>query len=318
MQSSCAKTLVDFPEEGLPIEQMNSPVPEPDLMSALMHTLSKKQDASPNELHLNPPASARKANAISTPWNLISRPVSDQSPSSRTSMQRQSSTQAPSTSHSFTTASDTDMKVTRGMGSSIVPEPLALPVLEAVRKEAVRQDRIREKVTADLIEKEEQQIERLDMRYDISSNEDDASLPPQPYADGNDEDGFIQIEDTPDASSPISVDSSTPTVSPTEPYRKHRPKIFSALGLHYRAALKVDEMFSTTGLLLPPEPDSVAVRLRDLRGSFEEYSSILERWATARRDEDEDEVEGGGVVEGVSNWVNGRVWLVDWRQRLTM
>ena len=316
LPSSRTATLVDQSERGLPREPSSSPPLAPDLMTALYTRLLKAHVGSPDQVHVNAPASSRQEpNASIEMLGLTSTLVSDQHVS--TSQQHQNSTLPPASDLDFTTASDISRKPTIGLISSAVLEPLSPPKKE-------REDPTRMELSTVPIELEDDPIERIDMHNDISSDEDETDLHRGRSSEGNDDDGFIHLEDTPRASSlntlnsssPISTNYASTTKPPPSIHLKQPRQTFSPLGLHYRDALKVDEMFSTTGTLLPPEPGSVAARLRHLRGSYEGYSGFIRRWAAARRDEDE--IEPKVVLEGISNLVDARIWLVDWRERLVM
>ncbi|MCJ1365660.1 hypothetical protein MMC16_004785 [Acarospora aff. strigata] len=304
-------TLVKQSEKRLPRKRTTPFDSDPDLMGALMKGLSKEQVITPKPIQHNVPASSRETDANNETVGLTSRLVPTQHSSDRTSLHRQSLPQSSSTEPSPEMASNTSRMVNRPMSSSGEPKPLALS-----EADVTRQDHARPKVAADLIEGEETQIERLDMRNDITSDGSESELQPRPYSDCNDEDGFIRIDDTPRPSSPISVANATQAKPSASSSQNKTPPDFSALGLHYRNMLKVNDMFSPAGTLLPPEPGSVAARLRGLRGSYDEYSDIVRRGAAARWNKAAN--EGRFVVEGVSNWVDARIWLVDWRERLEM
>jgi len=303
-------TLVKQSEKELPRKQTSPSVPDPDLMSALTSRLPKEQVIAPNPIRQQAPASSRENDANNESLDLTSRPVPDLY-FSRTSVHRESLPQPSCTDPSPEVASNTKVKVNTGMASSAEPEPLGLS-----KTDATRQDHVRLKVAADLIEPKEPEIERLDMRNDISSDGSETELHHEPYLDGNDKDGFTRIDDTPRLSSPISIANTTPRKPATSSGQNKPPPNFSSLGLHYRNALKVNEMFSPAGSLLSPEPGSAAARLRILRGSYGEYSDIIRRLAAAQRNTHEN--DGRIVVGGVSTWVDARIWLVDWRERLDM
>lgn len=308
---SRTSTLVKQSEKELPGQHTSPSVQDSDLMSALMERLSKEQVKAPNPIRQHAPASSRENDANNESLDLTSRRVPDQYSSSRTSVHRESLPQPSCTDPRPKVASNTKVKVNTGMASSAEPEPLGLS-----KTDATRQDHVRLKVAADLIGPKEPQIERLDMRNDISSDGSETELHHEPYSDGNDKDGFTRIDDTPRLSSPISIANTTPRKPATSSGQNKPPPNISALGLHYRNALKVNEMFSPAGNLLAPEPGSAAARLRILRGSYGEYSDIIRRLAAAQRNTHEN--DGRIVVGGVSTWVDARIWLVDWRERLDM
>ncbi len=311
LQPSCTAPLTIQSKEGVPEKQTDPSVSDPDPMSALLKMHPKEQVGRQYLKPQNPLACSKEIKVNGETSGLILPFVPAKNASNRTSMQLQSSTPIPSTDLNSTTMSDISRNGTTQVASSAVPERLAPPEMDPTH-----QDHTVPKVAADLMEWEESAIERLDMQNVLSSDDDEFSLHPGPYSEGDDEDNFIHIDDTPRPCSPVPIDNVTPTHQPTSPHQNSVTPNFSALGLHYRNALKIGEIFSSTGTLLPPGPGSVAARFRDLRGSFEDYSSLIRRWAVAGQDMDE--IEGCIVVDGVSDWVDVRVWLVNWRERLDM
>lgn len=312
LQPSCTVPLTIQSNEAVPEKQTDPSVSDPDPMSALIKTHLKEQVGRQSLTWRNLLACSEEVKANDKTSGLTFPVVPAKATSDRTCMQLQSPTQSLSPDLNFTTTGDLSQKLTTQVASSVVSEPLA-----SLGMDATRQDRtVRKLAAVDLTECEESDIERLDMRNVLSSDEDEISLHPGPYSEGGDDDSFIDVDDTPRPSSPVLIDNVTPTNQPTNLHQKSDTPNFSALGLHYRNKLKINKMFSPSGALLPPEPGSVAARFRDLRGSFEDYNSLIRRWAMAGQDKDA--IEGRIVVDGVSDWVDVRVWLVDWRERLDM
>ncbi|MCJ1363212.1 hypothetical protein MMC16_002319 [Acarospora aff. strigata] len=197
--------------------------------------------------------------------------------------------------------------VARTQSPKIAPMPVSeQPAMEP----RLQRHQNPEPTTEDFINIAESPIEIIDMHNDTSSDHSPRSPLPVRPSDHNGEADFLRLDSTPP--------KPPANNSPEAPATQRVLKEFSALGLHYRQILKVNGMFSPTGSLLPPDPISVAARLRELRGSYREYSEIIRRGATGEWDWEVVRERSGALHEGVSAWVNPEVWRVDWRETLDM
>ncbi|KAI9875201.1 MAG: hypothetical protein M1830_008765 [Pleopsidium flavum] len=196
--------------------------------------------------------------------------------------------------------------------SDITPKTVSNP--QASNKAELPHQERRRPIASDFMGIEEREIETMDMQNVISSDMSDDNLHEDAHIVTDDEDGFLRLHDTlsPSPLADTKIPINTYTIN--DPLQNKLEKQFSALGLHYRETLKVDEMFSPSGQLLPPSSDSVAARLRRLRGSFHEYSDKI-RQCIANKERGFDT---GVAPESVSVWVNTRIWGVDWRSKLDM
>ncbi len=196
--------------------------------------------------------------------------------------------------------------------SDITPKVVSIP--RASKRTKIEHQLRWRPTAADFMDIEVDTIETVDMQNVVSSDGSENSTHEDPHMGADGEDGFLRLDDTPPPSSPLNRKGPVTAVRTNSAPPAQTVKHFSALGLHYRKALKVNEMFSPTGDLLPPGPDSVATRLRKLRGSFRGYSDKIRQWAADKKNG----FDVGNTPESVSACVDARIWVIDWRTRLDM